>query len=129
MTCVGLQNLTAEQKYVASLVIGSREGLTRQHLSARTGLSDRAVRQIIEELVCDSALPVICDRGDTGREEGRYRIAGAGPDEVERVNRELQELTSRGLAALRRAKGLRTAYQQQHQAGALFLADVPEVPT
>jgi len=112
---------------IANYLRGTRDGMTRAQLADRTGMSDRAVRQAIEDLIATGELAVICDRGDTGREEGRYRIAG--PDEVERVNRELQELTSRGLAALRRAKGLRTAYQQQHQAGALFLADVPEVHT
>lgn len=111
---------------VAQYIQGTRQGLTRAELAARTGMSDRQVRQAIEDLIASGAMPVICDRGESGREEGRYRIAG--PHEVERVNRELNELTSRGLSALRRAKGLRLAYQEQHQAGALFLADVPEVP-
>lgn len=110
----------------ARLLRGRREGLTRRELADRLESDDRAARQAVEDLISSGFLPIVCDRGESGREEGRYRIAG--PDEVERVNRELQELTSRGLSALRRAKGLRTAYQEQHQAGALFLADVPEVP-
>lgn len=119
-------NATSHHTTLAMRLKGTRDGLTRRQIADLLGVSDRAARQLVEDLTVWSALPILCDRGESGREEGRYRIATAS--EVERVNRELQELTSRGLSALRRAKGLRTAYQQTHQAGALFLADVPEVP-
>jgi predicted ArsR family transcriptional regulator len=118
--------MTTDQARVAMLIKGTRKGMTRAQLVDRTGMSDRAIRQTIEDLITSGNLAIVCDRGDTGREEGRYRLAGA--DEVERVNRELNELTSRGISALRRAKGLRIAYEHAYHGGSLFLADVPEVP-
>lgn len=119
-------NATPHHHQLAMRLRGTTDGLTRRQIADTLGVSDRAARQLVEDLTAWGALAILCDRGESGREEGRYRVATAS--EVERVNRELNELSSRGLSALRRAKGLRTAYQQAHQAGSLFLADVPVVP-
>lgn len=110
---------------LARLLKGNRDGYTRQEIAARLDLNDRAARQVIEDLVASGELPVVCDRGPNGRQEGHYRIARA--DEVEVVNTEIRELRNRALSALKRAKGLHLAYQEQHQASSLFLEDVPEV--
>ncbi len=120
------ENATRHHETLAMRLQGTTDGYTRSQIASLLGVSDRAARQLIEDLVSWGALPLLCDRGESGREEGRYRIAKQ--HEVERVNRELNELTSRGLSALRRAKGLRIAYQHAHNAGDMFLADVPEVP-
>lgn len=103
---------------------GTPEGLTREQVAARLNVSDRAARQAIEDVVATGELPIICDRGDSGREEGRYRIAG--PGEVQAVNQEIREHRNRAMSALRRAKGLHTAFLAQNHGAALFL-DSPEV--
>lgn len=101
---------------------GNPTGYTREELARRLGTTDRGARQIIEEVVSSGALPIICDRGESGTKEGRYRIAGA--DEYDRVNDEIREHYNRAMSSLKRAKGLRLAYQQHHEASSMFLTDV-----
>lgn len=113
-----------EKATLLRMLKGNRDGYTRQQIADRLNLSDRAARQAIEDVVSSGELPIVCDRGTTGREEGRYRVARA--DEVEIVNTEIRELRNRALSALKRAKGLHLAYQEQHQAASLFLEDVPD---
>lgn len=111
---------------LAKRLQGKPEGMTRKEICDLLDVGDRAARQIIEDLRRWAVLPILCDRGDNGRIEGRYRVATDTPEDMERVNRELNSLTSYGISALESAKGLRLSYQQTHNAGSLFLADVPE---
>ncbi|HEY7821500.1 MAG TPA: hypothetical protein VIG24_01640 [Acidimicrobiia bacterium] len=101
---------------------GAPQGYTRKEIAARLGVGDRMARQLIEDVVASGELPIICDRGESRNEEGRYRIARQ--DEIGLVNLELAELRARALSAFRRAKGLRMAFAESYQASALWLDEV-----
>ena len=98
------------------------EGLTRQQGAQQLNTSDREFRRLVESAVASGWLPIIPDRGTTGQEEARYRIARA--DEVELLNAQVSELKARAIASHERARGLRDAFLAHHSAGALFTPDV-----
>ena len=112
----------SHDRQLVMMLKGTPEGYTRQQIAARLKTNDRAARQAIEELVTSGELPIVCDRGESRNEEGRYRIARQ--DEVELVNREVAELRARALSLFRRAKGLHDAFERSHQAAALWLDDL-----
>ena len=104
------------------LLMGSKEGFTRQQLAQRLNVDDRQARDLIAELVTLAALPVIADRQHG---EARYRIAQAHEHDL--VNRECEEDLKRAISLHRKAKGRRAAYQVMHSTGDLFLKEVPEL--
>lgn len=106
---------------------GRPEGMTRSEIASTFDLGDRAARDLIAELRASAIAPVLCDRGPSNREEGRYRIAQA--HETEAVNREINERVSRGKSEFEAARGIRTAFQNVHQSGSLFLTGVPSEDT
>jgi len=96
-------------------------GFTRDQLARLLHQDDRRVRRMIEAVVTNGELPIICDRDGGG--EGRYRIARA--DEVDRVRREHDELVNRARATLAHAKGLVRAHEGYHSGGILFAPATP----
>jgi hypothetical protein len=115
--------LSPEHKHLILQLKGNPKGLTREELQHRLRLGDRAVRQLVEDLVAFGHLPIVADRTAGG--EARYRIAGR--DEIELVTTEHHELQSRALSLHRRARGLLTAWQAYHQGGALFVPATEEL--
>jgi hypothetical protein len=113
--------VTPEHRALLRALAGHARGFTREELAARLGLSDRRMRDLIEDVVATGAEPIICDR--TGG-AGRYRIARS--DEWDAVNRECAEDLARAVSMHRKAKGRRLAFQRKYTAGDLFLASVPD---
>lgn len=107
---------------IARLLIGNPEGITREWAERLSGMTDRAFRQAMENVVASGWLPVVADRTAGGK--ARYRIAG--PDETELVNSASREDHARALSLHKRSRGRVQAFQAHHGAGSLFLADVPE---
>jgi hypothetical protein len=112
--------LSPEHKHLILLLRGSPKGYTREELQHRLRLGDRAIRQLIEDIVAGGHLPIVSDNATA-----HYRIAGR--DEIELVNTEHHELQARALSLHRRAKGLLTAWQAYHQGGALFVPATEEL--
>jgi hypothetical protein len=115
--------LSHEHKHLILLLRGTPKGYTREELQHRLRLGDRAIRQLVEDLVAFGHLPIVADRTAGG--EARYRIAGR--DEIDLVNTEHHELQARALSLHRRAKGLLNAWQAYHQGGALFMPVTEEL--
>jgi len=110
---------------VARALFGNREGITREWAVRMTSMQDRTFRQCIEDIVSSGWLPIIPDRTAGG--EARYRLLG--PDEVELANAASQEDHSRAVSLHKRSRGRLEAFQHMHQAGSLFVADIPEAPS
>lgn len=102
------------------LLKGNPEGFTRDQIAARLGLSDRAMRKLIEEAVTESDWPILPPTV-TG---GVYRLAQ--PHEYDLVNQANREDRARAMSSLVKAKGRLLAFQRRYQAGALFLEHVPD---
>ena len=116
-------DLPLDHKALARQLRGNPRGLTRTELAHRLRLGDRAVRQLIEDLVAGGHLPIVADRTDGG--EARYRIAGV--NDIEAVTTEHHELQSRALSLHKRARGLLNAWQAYHQGGGLFMPATKEL--
>ena len=114
--------MTPDQ-HLRVLLLGNPRGLTRAQLTHRLNQPDRAVRQLIEDVVARGELPVVADRTQGG--EAHYRIAGR--DEIELVTNEHRELVNRALSMHKRAKGLLLAWESHHASGNLFSPVTPEL--
>jgi len=112
-----------DRERLEQLLKGTPEGLSRDQIAARLNLTDRQVRQLIEDAVASGALPIVADR--TAGSDARYRIARM--DEIDLINAEHHETLSRALSLHRRAKGLLDAFQTFHQGGNLFMPATPEL--
>jgi hypothetical protein len=110
-------------EHLDRIMRGNPKGFTRAELAYRLRLTDRQVRQLIEDAVASGALPIVADR--TAGSDARYRIARM--DEIDLINAEHHETLSRALSLHRRAKGLLDAFQTFHQGGNLFMPATPEM--
>lgn len=116
-------DLDQRHETVARVLIGRPEGITRDQATYLTGLSDRAFRQCVEDILTSGWLPVIPDRSDGG--EAHYRIAPI--DDVDLVNAASLEDYRRAVSLHKRARGRVQAFQRMFQAGSLFVDDVPDL--
>ncbi len=100
---------------------GERAGFTRTQLAHRLRMDDRALRDLIAEVVT-SGEECILPPTITG---GTYRLARQGEHDL--VNRANAEDRSRAMSSLGKAKGRLLAFERKFQAGALFLDNVPDL--
>jgi len=105
---------------LTQLLRGNPDGYSRDELAARLGLSDRSMRDLIEDAVAESDYPILPPTV-TG---GVYRLAQ--PHEHELVNQANQQDTKRAISLHRKARGRQQAFERRYQAGALFLERVPD---
>ena len=111
------------EEHLDRLMRGEKRGFTRAELAHRLRIPDRAVRQLIEDMVSSGTLPIVPDRRAGG--EARYRFAGR--DEIDLVTSYHGELISRALSLHRHAKGLLIAWEHAHNTGNLFTPQTPEM--
>ena len=105
---------------VAQLLSGRPEGVTRRQAADRLPMSDRAFRQVIEDITASGWLPIVADRSDGG--EAKYRVLAAS--EVELAEAASREDNSRAISLHKRARGRISAFRALHSAGNLFLTDI-----
>lgn len=105
---------------LTQLLRGHPPGYTRDELAKRLALTDRPMRDLIEDVVADSDWPIL-PPPVTG---GVYRLAQ--PHEHELVNRANRQDTSRAISLHKKARGRQLAFERRYQAGALFIEQVPE---